>query len=356
MKYLKPITYFHVITGNRGDMAIKKSITEAIQERINVPFAFFNVKFEELTEQRIINQLNKDCSALIIAGSGLYTNYPMSSGFYFPCKTELFEKIKVPIMLIGLGCNNNLGSDIFKGDLTDKAKKSIKLINDLAVISTVRDQRTYDMLSNLGITKHQLMLDPGNFLRVPRIPEEKRVAINLAQHSPALGRFDGTTELRTYNVNTFANISNYLINKNYEVIFIAHDALETSLFIDIKKFVPRLQYLNSDNLDEMLKEYSRCQFSIGAKMHSSIMSFASGTPFISLYYDQKQIEYLKMIDCNELGISIFSDYSDTLKEKIDMIINNLDYYTNKIVNLKQQEQIKFDTLMDKLCNIISTTP
>ncbi|MFW6130722.1 MAG: hypothetical protein ACOC56_05995, partial [Atribacterota bacterium] len=80
MKSYKTIFYYHVGTGNRGDMAIKKSITEAILENIAVPFAFFNTKYEELTEKRIINQLNTNASMLMIAGSGLYTNYPMSSG------------------------------------------------------------------------------------------------------------------------------------------------------------------------------------------------------------------------------------------------------------------------------------
>jgi len=356
MKYLKPITYYHVITGNRGDMAIKKSITEAIQERINVPFAFFNVKYEELTEQRIVNQLNKDCSALIIAGSGLYTNYPMSSTWYFPCKTELFEKIKVPIMLIGLGCNNNLGNDIFKGELKPETKKSIKLINDLAVVSTVRDQRTYDMLSNLGITKHELMLDPGNFLKVSPVPKERKVAINLAQHSPALGRFDGTNEIRDKNILYFSKIGKYLEDMGYKIVFITHDALEQSLVIDLQKSLPNLKCLNTDDLNLMLKEYASSEFSIGLKMHSNIMSFAAGTPFISIYYDQKSIEYLKLIDWSDFGYSVFDDYYNWLVQSVNKLINFNKTYTKKFELIKQENQIKFDKLMDNVCNIISTTP
>ena len=351
----KPIFYFHVITGNRGDMAIKKSIVEAIQERIDVPFAFFNVKYEELTEQRIINQLNKDGSALIIAGSGLYTNYNLSSGWYFPCKTELFEKIKIPIMLLGLGCNNNLGNDIFKGELKPETKNSIKLINDLAVISTVRDQRTYDMLSNLGITKHLLLLDPGNFLKVPRIPKEKRVAINLAQHSPALGRFDGTNEIRDKNILYFSKIGKDLQKLGYKIVFICHDALEQSLVIDLQKNLPELECLNTDNLDIMLKEYARCELSIGLKMHSNIMSFAAGTPFISVYYDQKSIEYLKLIDWCEFGCSVFDNYDEWLKNKVNNLIENNQYYTSQFRKIKQVKQIKFDNLIGDVCNIIENS-
>ena len=356
MKTYKTIFYYSVMTGNRGDMAIRKSIVDAIKKNLKVPFAFFNVKYEELTEKRIQYQLNNESSCLIIAGSGLYTNYPMSSGWYFPCKTELFNKITVPIILLGLGCNNNLGNDIFKGDLTPEAKQSITLINDLASISTVRDQRTYKVLKNLGINKHELMLDPANFLKVPKIPKEKRVAINLGQHSPALGRFDGGKEgikNRSKNIEYFTKIGKYLESKGYTMVFIAHDALEHSLIMDLQKQLPKMEFVNTDDIDIMLQEYARCEFSIGMKMHSNILSFASGTPFISLYYDVKSPQYLKLIHWSEFGHSIFDDYYDWLKTKVDELIKNNKFYTKQFRKLKQFEQKDFDKLIGDICDIIT---
>ncbi len=352
MSIYKSIFYYHVGTGNRGDMAIKKAITEAILENISVPFAFFNTKYEELTEKRIEKQLNTDSSMLMIAGSGLYTNYPMSSGWYFPCKTELFKKIKVPIILVGIGNNKNIKGKILNDELNPKTKESIKLINKLSSISTVRDQRTYNLLKDLGINKHELQLDPANFLKVPKVPKEKRVAINLAQHSPVLGRFDGTRDVRNKNIKYFSKIGRYLESKRYKIVFIAHDALEQSLILDLQKQLPNLEFVNTDNVDKMLYEYSRCEFSIGLKMHSNILSFASGTPAIGLYYDQKQIEYLKMINCEELGICVFSDYYKELKNKVDTMLKNYKYYTERIRKIHQLEQIKFDNLIDNICNII----
>ena len=358
MKTYKTIFYYSVMTGNRGDMAIRKSIVEAIEERLKVPFAFFNLKYEELTEKRILNQLNTEGSCLMIAGSGLYTNYPKSSGWYFPCKTELFKKIQVPICLVGLGCNNNLGKDIFKGDLKSKAKKSIKLINDLSSISTVRDQRTYKLLKGLNIKKHKLQLDPANFLKVPQVPKEKRVAINLAQHSPALGRFDGGEEgqkNRSKNIQIFATIGKYLEKKGYKIVFIAHDALEHSLYLDLQQKLPNLEFVNTDNIDKMLYEYARCEFSIGMKMHSNILSFASGTPFISVYYDVKSIEYNKLIHWSEFGYSVFEDYKKWLKDKVKEMITNHEYYTKQFRKLKKIEQEEFEKLIENICDIIKTS-
>jgi polysaccharide pyruvyl transferase WcaK-like protein len=355
MKTYKTIFYYSVITGNRGDMAIRKSIVDAIESNLKVPFAFFNAKYEELTEKRIVNQLNTDGVCLIIAGSGLYTNYSTSSGWYFPCATELFTKIKIPIMLLGLGCNNNLGQDIFNGELTLKTKESIKLINELAVISTVRDQRTYKLLSGLGISKHKLMLDPANFLTVPKIPKEKRVAINLAQHSPALGRFDGNNDIRNKNIKSFVTIGKYLQKKGYQLVFIAHDALEHSLILDLQKYLPTLEFVNTDNINMMLQEYARCEFAIGVKMHANILSFAAGTPFISLYYDVKSIEYLKLIHWSNFGHSVFEPYNSWVKEKIDDLCENARYYTNQFRKIKQLEQIEFNKLIEDICNIIETS-
>jgi polysaccharide pyruvyl transferase WcaK-like protein len=345
------------MTGNRGDIAIRESITRSIRERIDAPFAFFNIKYDEFTEQRI-EQLNNEGSCLMIAGSGLYSNANTPSGWYFNCKTELFSKIKVPIFLIGLGCNNNLGSDIFGGELTNKAKSSIKLINDMAKISTVRDRRTFNILKNIGVTNHEFQLDPACFLKVNRQHKEKRIAINIAQHSPALGRFDGGIEgkiNRDKNIKNFAHISNKFISEGYSVVFIAHDALETSLILDLKQLVPKLEWLNTDNIDIMLEEYNRCMLTICVKMHSAIMSFASGTPAIQVYYDKKAIEFLKMIQCSELGVSIFDDYYDALYIKTITTLRFYEHYRKHIINLKKHEESNFNLLIDDICKIIKNT-
>ncbi len=357
----KPIMYYHVNTSNRGDWAIKKSITDAINKRINNPLSYFNVKTDELTKDRITKQLNTNCCALIIAGSGLYTNYPKSSGWYFPCKTELFDLIKVPIFLIGIGNNKNLKGKILNTKLKKETKRSIKKINNLAYISTVRDQRTYNLLYDIGINKHELQLDPANFLELPSKNSNKKlyVAINIAQHAPILGRFDGGIEgqqNRQKNINNLTNICKYLKEKyNLNSVFIAHDALEQSLAIDIKKNFSELEILNTDNLNVMLKAYSMCLFSIGMKMHSNIMSFSMGTPFISLYYDKKSVEYLKMIKCEELGINVFSDYYNVVKNKIDMLVKEYQLYTKKIIEVKKLNQQKFDKTFNKLCEIIKNS-
>lgn len=356
-KVYKPIFYYSVMTSNRGDSAIRKSIVDAISKNIDVPFSFFNLKTDELTEERIIKQVNKEASMLMIAGSGLYTNYPLSSGWYFPCKTKLFSKITVPIVLFGIGSNNNLKGNIVTGDLKPKTKKSIKLINSLSTISTVRDKRTFNLLNELGIRHHKLILDSANFLDIDNtVKKEHRVAINVAQHSPVLGRWDGDGGIREKNIKIFTKICKYLTAFNYSIVFIAHDALEQSLIIDLKKNIPNLEYINTDDIDTMLKEYQRCQFSIGVKMHSNILSFAAGTPFLSLFYDVKSMEYMDLIK-HRYGIGIFVENDELIRELFKWlgILNSSSYIENlqkQFILKKKKYKEEFDREITNICDII----
>jgi hypothetical protein len=106
----------------------------------------------------------------------------------------------------------------------------------------------------------------------------------------------------------------------------------------------------------MLAIYSKCAFTIAMKMHSTIMSFASGTPFLSVYYDVKSTEYLKMlgIPVEDFGSSVFDNYLPIVLRQIDLMIKNLYLNTQYVKSLKSYEQVKFDETMDKVCNILKT--
>lgn len=349
---LKPVFYYSVLSNNVGDRAIRKSVVEYIKERINVPFAFFNTRNSELTEDRILKQVNKEASILMVAGGGLYCDIKCTSGWYFPCNPELFEKIKVPIVLYGIGYNSHLKGDNFKADLSSDTLQSIKIINKFAEISTVRDQRTFDLLSSLDINHHELILDPACFVKYKSQKRIKRVVIQLAQHAPILGRFDGTQEFRKKNIKDYADICYYLKSLGYEVIFIAFDPLEQNIIVELKQLFPDLLYLNTDNIDRILEEYSRCTMSIGCKMHSNILSFATHTPFISIYYDQKSPEFLKMIGWKNFGISCFEPYVEQVKKMIDHLDINWDIYSEIFEDIQQEEKPKFITSIDKICEVI----
>ena len=348
---LKPVFYYSVLSDNVGDRAIRKCIVEAIRERIDVPITFLNTQFPELTEERIVKQLNIEASALMIAGGGLYCNIQKSSGWYFPCSPDLFDKIKIPIILFGIGYNSNLKGNLFQEGFNDFTANSITKINKYAKISTVRDKRTYDILKQFGIKNHELMLDPACFLKYKPQTGGRRVAIQIAQHNPILGRYDGVPIYRNQNINNFAVICRILEQYGFEPIYIAFDPLEQSAIADLKELYPKLIYLNTHNIDRILEEYSRCAFSIGMKMHSNILSFATNTPFISIYYDKKSPEFLKMINW-KYGISCYDNYLTTIATYIDDMYHNHPKYRQLLKQIKENEKPLFVDAINRVCQII----
>jgi hypothetical protein len=174
----------------------------------------------------------------------------------------------------------------------------------------------------------------------------------MAQHSPILGRYDGNNYFRQKNIENYIKICEYLKSKTFDVVYIAFDPVEQSIAFDIKKSFSDLEVLNTDNIPEILSEYSQCLFSIGMKMHSNILSFAAGTPFISIYYDIKSPEFLKLIDYSNFGCNCFENYEDKVKNLISELIEHNREYSEKFINIKGKNQPIFEKEISNICEII----
>lgn len=344
----KPIWYFSVMSSNRGDQAIRASIVDMIQTRINVPLAFFSCKYDLLDDKRI-RQLNREASMLLIAGSGLYTNYPSESGWYFRCKTEDLQKITVPIVLFGVGSNNHLEKDRF-GVLQAETLQSIKMINAQAVLTGVRDYRTLEILKSVGVDAC-LTPDPAMFLapNSGNLLSEPTVGVSIAQHCSMLRHH------RPLLLKLFAKVCGWLENSEFKTVFVAHDCLEHNLYADLKNKYPALSCYNKDNPRGMMKLYGQLKFSVGVRCHSNIMSFGAGIPFISLMYDRKHIEFLKLIGFPQLGIKINSHLTfKTVKEKLEFLCSNLPVIKTKFKQRKCELQKMEDNFIDKLVKIVNS--
>jgi len=83
------------------------------------------------------------------------------------------------------------------------------------------------------------------------------------------------------------------------------------------------------------------------------MSFGTGTPFISLMYDQKQVEFLKVIGFSELGIKINSQLTfNILKEKVNCVMGNLHEITIKMRNRKRELKKTEDKFVDQIVKVL----
>ena len=339
----KPIWYFSVMGSNRGDQAIREGVTSHLRKYTDAPIAFFSCKTDLLNKQRI-DQLNKEGSMLLIAGSGLYSNYDLESGFYFRCNPEDFKHIEVPIVLLSLGMNNHLEMDRFTS-LSPQTLTSIKTVNEQAVHTSVRDYRTLRMLHGMGVEKAMFVPDPAMFCHSEEAPFQLRnkrlVGLSIAQHAKMLKKH------RENVIRVFIELCHALDDGGYTPIFISHDALEHNIYEELKQGYPRLLYYNEDSPRGMMGVYEKCVFSVGIRCHSNIMSFGANTPFIALAYDEKQVEFCKIAGTKPLLL--------TQGLAVEALLNRVKYIEENYMSIKKDMSDRwnylysvFDTTLNKI--------
>jgi len=314
----RPIWYFSVMSSNRGDQAIRAGVTAQLKTKTEAPIAYFSCR-NDLLDTRRIEQLNEEASMLLVAGSGLYSNYDLESDFYFRCNPEDLTLIEAPIALYSIGMNNHLEMDRF-GLLKEETLESIRTFNRAASHSSARDFRTLDMLHEIGVKKAKFAPDPAIFCpsKPCRIDEDRKmVGLNIAQHAAMLKHY------RSDLIEIFGEVCCYLDGEGYKPVFIAHDALEHSIYEDLVREFPRLIYYNKEGVEEMMSLYRMLDFTVGVRCHSNIMSFGAGTPFVCLAYDQKQVEFCKVVNMSPYLLRISKDITiDQVLDKIEHILED----------------------------------
>ena len=126
------------------------------------------------------------------------------------------------------------------------------------------------------------------------------------------------------------------------------------LLIEMREKIPEISYLNTDNVEDMLKEYAQCEFSIGVRMHSNILSLAAGTPFISVAYDEKNLEFLKLYN-NKFSVLVTDDYYDKLQSLVVDLMDNLDKERQTLLLKKETYNVYYNRFIEKICNILQTS-
>lgn len=87
-------------------------------------------------------------------------------------------------------------------------------------------------------------------------------------------------------------------------------------------------------------------------MHSNIMSLASNTPFISLYYDTKSIEYCKLLNNYPYLYSVFNNYESWLYNAIKEISQNNEQIKDNLQMIQKKYKQLFHNAINRICNII----
>lgn len=175
------------------------------------------------------------------------------------------------------------------------------------------------------------------------ISNKKTVAITVRRLAPFDQRL-GVTQ-NEYE-QAIADVIDYLIVLGYQVIaFSTCTGIESyhnddrMVALSIKKKVKKhhefhivMDELNDVQLGQLL---SYCEFTIGTRLHSAIISINFGTPAIAINYEHKSLGVMQGLKMDDLSASVNDLISGEIKRHIEFLISNYDD-----INSELKERVK----------------
>ena len=382
---------------NYGDFVLLESIRENLERHSNIPLSFVNVDcqsthfFDEL-----IDQLNKKADMLLIGGGGFIMHRHEDnslSGWQFSVKNDNIEKIKVPIVVYGIGYNKfNYDNRGFN----DNMNKSLKLIQEKSNLFSVRNIGTKNELIKRGLNENDIEVipDSGMFITPFKIDSKllrtnrMLVGLNLVSDRPNYTFPPDYNEKQMIFYKELIEVCKYLIkNKNALIINLDHIpslddevnkifklALGEDNYKVLSQEVPQIYPPSLVNSHYLAYFYKKMDLVLGMRGHSNIISFGMGTPFISIGSHNKNRFFLNEIGESEYLIDI-RDFNNNIKcdiiiEKIEKLLADKDYkyrtdtkrkelysnfckFNSKIIDILKEDKMEVLDLYDDNGNKIN---
>ncbi len=292
---------------NFGDWVLFDSIQHNLIKAAGRALHFVPVDSQRTVyREELIAKLNAEADLLLIGGGGLIFNRPEDnscSGWQLNLRLEDIAKIKVPIVVHGIGYNR------FPYDRTDFPEvlnTHLRAIQDQAALFSVRNQGTFREVVRRGLDpeKIRVVMDAGAFapsapVSVPGLRADRRViGLNVAGDRPQ-HRFPGTTaapeeeEHRCYELLADA-IADVAVKENAQVLFLPHileidgsprEIFRSRLgdrFVCLHEALPQLYPPAPATAGLLIGAYDLCDLVIGMRGHACILPFGREIPFIAL--------------------------------------------------------------------------
>jgi len=230
-------------------------------------------------------------------------------------------------------------------------RKLAKYILNQADLIIPREDISLKLLNEAGITKPKIAVttDSAFSLRTankPSISDEKYVTLSIRKW-----QYDGYDDKLKIEMAKY--IDWLILEKNIRVDFVSSCTGFAGYHTDDRLVGLDLQNMISDKaqskysviMDELspydlMDIYSGALFHVGMRMHSCILAFNSGTPFIPIVYEHKTVGISKhagfdefLIWANDVNVTILTEYSEK------MITDNQMYRDRIIEKTKSVEQL-----------------
>lgn len=291
---------------NYGDLAIRESICNHLMEISEDEYLVFRALDSKYTQwdEQLVDRINEDGNMLLIGGGGLLftrSENKEGSGWQFNISLELLDRIKVPIVVYGIGDNRFQKDEEFPPQF----KEHILKVIEKAQLFSVRDQRTKDYLVSLGANDYdiQVIMDPAYYIPTPigvvilEWLDKKIVGVNLAgdRIEERHGSWESACQF-------YQDLAKQIPKDAYKVVLFPHISQDYKS-LDYFKKLAKLQGLDVytlgreeyfpetvSQLYEILALYGTCTEFYGERLHSLILAKRMGVDTVHQLGHHRKLE------------------------------------------------------------------
>lgn len=310
------VHHFYPKTQNVGDHFVQRGIERMIRELVpRATFDLFNVNSRGadgdgygLTRSTVA-RANREADLVVVGGSNLYEgNYRWRWGVHL--ETKALEELRVPLFLVGMGTGSDFLSRTHRPSA--RARGEIKLLNERAAFSGVRDVLTLDWLRGLGVARAELMGDPATFIfnRPARPAGVGRHVLVIMPPQRFWGSARRFWRLRPRGRAMFraaARLARSLVEAGHEVVVACNDPADLQLARRLFGGWFAGPVICPRTPEEYFQLLSDSRAVVSGRLHTAVVSFSLGVPFVLIDADRRTRGFVETYRLDEWAVSPSED-------------------------------------------------
>lgn len=323
---MKTIYHYGGWGRNYGDLAIQAGMMHTLQHMAScqgqsIEFIPIDLKQQSPLHEGLIDLINYRGDMLLVGGGGLIMpgdGFTTRSGWQFNISEKDLDKLKVPLVIYGIGYNIFPGDErVMEGDIIRHLIKT----REVAKLFSVRDYGTRDWLTNREVWDIDVIPDPAMFcpsyISMGSLARLNEFCIGLCWAGDRMDRrFPPSGDDR----DVIKRVSDILlecleVQGGGKVVYIPHVGIydwkaailfEQYLGNSFCNIAEEIPYLFPESLAQVplvVGIYSMMNVVVGMRGHSNIIPYGQGVPVIGFGNHLKNQFFAKSVG----GITIGND-------------------------------------------------
>lgn len=260
---------------------------------------------------------------VILGGGGLFSDERKAAvwiWFVQACWFYLFGK-KVVCLAQSVGPLKSKWAKLLTGWVFKKA-----------ILKTVRDEKSLNLLNSIGVKGVAQLADPA-FALAYEIESQHKISNNVVI---SLRQWKPQSDQQRYDI--IKNLSNYLREKHeLRAIFVPfQDRPEESDLYCYEFIKDQVELRKVDDFKHALEIISRAKLVVGMRLHSIIMAVLARRPFVAISYSKKVKDFVETLGLGEMVIDYDEINLKDLKRLVDLALDQ----ENRLVEVLEKQKLK----------------